>query len=242
MKWIRTKTSWRNIVTFLTVVCTFTACSTTQIAPTFNIERPDLYKQNQEQDGLSVAVQPIVSQDELQTFFGDNLLKKGILPVLIVVENRNKTQTYLISIEQISLESDSSGNADSSHGSVAASSLDTRKATYKKSKEGIGTVAVGALVGGLVTAAILLPAAFIDWGPTEHSKAVQHNIVAKSLGKKTLSQDQRHSGCIYITVPPDISIDATTLVVTMEEIAGGLPLRFEFPLNISTNSNPETKK
>ena len=210
-------------------------CATTHIAPVINIERPVDYKLHQEQEGLTIAVHPIDKQEEMLTYFDDDLLKKGILPVLIVAENNNRTQTYLISQEQVSLKVGPTGTTLSSHGSAGVTSSidDSRDSAGDKVLRGVGIVL---FVGG----PLALPLAFIDWGPTEHSRAVQHNIISKALQRKTLSQNQKNSGCVYLKLPSNNS-KAATLVVTVEKITGGTPLQFEFVLDVSSKTSAEVK-
>lgn len=222
MKCRKTYIMLTGIVLSIAAICIFASCTTTQIAPSLNIEHPDNYKQHQEQEGLAIAIHPIVNRKEMFSYFNDDLFSKGILPVLIVAENKNKTQTYLISSDQVFLKDDSAGST------VIASSVDTRKTTYEKSYKGIGVV----LVGG----PMFLPFAFLDWGPSEHSKIVQHNIVSKALQRKSLSPNQIHSGCIYLTLPQNNSTATATLVLISERINGESPLRFDFALDIPYNT------
>ncbi|MDY6843056.1 MAG: hypothetical protein SVW57_03060 [Thermodesulfobacteriota bacterium] len=202
------------------------ACATTKLAPELPIKPIEKYLHRQEKDGLVFALEPLSDPRQLREYFGDNLLKKGILPVLVVAQNRNDIETYIVSEESVSMNpgtDQGTGNVRESKG--IASSAEARDAVYEKDYEGVRLA---------IIAPILLPAAFVDWGPTEHSKSVQQSIMSKALRRKSLVPGQSYSGCIYIKLPPDGSYDeAITIVLTAEKLKDGDSLRFTFPVNIS---------
>lgn len=210
------------------------ACATTQLASEFPLEPVEKYPHHQEKDGLALAVQPLTDPALLDEYFGDNLLRKGILPVLVVAQNQNDSETYLVSEDKVSMhpgEDPETGNDQKPQGIV--SSAEARKAAYEKDYQGVRLA---------ILAPILLPAAFVDWGPTEHAKSVQHNIMSKALRRKSLSPGQSYSGCIYVKLPADGSFsDLITIVLTAEKLKDGAPLRFAFPIHISAAMPKEVK-
>ena len=211
-----------------------TACATTELAPELPLDPVEKYSHHQEKDGLAFAIQPLSDPTQLRKYFGDNLLKKGILPVLIVAQNHNGIETFLVSEDNVSINpghGQSKGNDKKSERVV--SSAEAGSAAYEKDYEGVRLA---------ILAPILLPAAFVDWGPTEHSKSVQHNIMAKALRRKSLSPGQSYSGCIYIKLSTDSSnSEVITIVLTAEKFKDGESLDFAFPVKISTAISKEVK-
>jgi hypothetical protein len=53
--------------------------------------------------GFIVAVQPLEDVDEQKTYFGKNLSRRGILPVLIVVRNTSASDTCLLDKSEVGL-------------------------------------------------------------------------------------------------------------------------------------------
>jgi hypothetical protein len=53
--------------------------------------------------GFVVAVQPLEDVNEQKTYFGTNLSRRGILPVLIVVRNASAADTFLLDQSEVGL-------------------------------------------------------------------------------------------------------------------------------------------
>ncbi len=53
--------------------------------------------------GLIVAVQPLEDVNEQKTYFGTNLSHRGILPVLVVVQNTSASDTCLLDQSEVGL-------------------------------------------------------------------------------------------------------------------------------------------
>ena len=52
---------------------------------------------------LTVAIHPLVSQTEVEKYFGTNLLARDILPVLVVAENRHTSSSFIVRKQGIQL-------------------------------------------------------------------------------------------------------------------------------------------
>jgi hypothetical protein len=216
---------WAVMALCCAAICSLSGCEASKPPPSVSLVQIDHYKLSQQKDGLVIAVEPVASRTEMQKYFEENLLKKGILPVLIVAENRNKTQTYLLSPNQIKLIA----SMDPSGSSLGvAGSDDTRKATYE-SNFNWAEVAMFGLAG-------------MHFGPTEHSKVVQHNIISKALERKTLAPGQIHSGFMYLKLPRKFTTSEVGLLVPVERIGGGSSLQYEFKLVIPSGASEEADK
>lgn len=54
-------------------------------------------------EGLTIGIHPIFDKQEAEHYFGSDLLLRGLLPVLVVVENHSKDASYLLSMNNCSL-------------------------------------------------------------------------------------------------------------------------------------------
>ena len=61
------------------------------------------YKHYLEKEGLGIAIDPLFQKDRVESHFGMDLLAKGILPVLIVVENNHPESVFLLEGKNITL-------------------------------------------------------------------------------------------------------------------------------------------
>lgn len=62
------------------------------------------------QQGLEVGIKPLFDKQELDHYFGTDMVSRGILPVLVVAENHSTNASYLLAANNCSL-SQSSGFA-----------------------------------------------------------------------------------------------------------------------------------
>jgi len=212
-----------------------TACGTTTLAPELPVESVEKYAYHQEQEGFTLCLKPLSDPAQLDEYFGDNLIKKGLLPVFVVAQNRNSMETYLVSPDSVSANLSTDQDTGSTGGSaLVISSVEARKAAHEQDYSGVRLA---------IIVPVLLPVAFVDWGPTEHSKSVQHNIISKAFRKKVLSPGQSCAGCIYLKLPPGNAYDDTvTIILDIEKLKGGEPLRFSFPVTMPATISKEGKK
>src|SRR5262249_39972838 len=89
-----------SVVTVMVLAITHSAC-TTMSGPTFQPSTADRYGLRQEQQGLLVAAHAMVTAAEMDEVFRANLLENGFLPVLLVLENRSPSSTFVIDAREI---------------------------------------------------------------------------------------------------------------------------------------------
>ena len=63
----------------------------------------DTFKCTLQKEGLRVSVDPYFEQNRLQAYFGCDLLSRGVLPVLLVIENVSAEDGYMLVKEQTRL-------------------------------------------------------------------------------------------------------------------------------------------
>src|SRR5690349_496144 len=79
-------------------------------------DKPDTYAQHQEKKGLTIAVKPFTDEKEVRDTFKMNLLSKGLLPILVVAENRNPSSSFQIAKEDVFVLNELSGATNNSNG------------------------------------------------------------------------------------------------------------------------------
>ena len=90
------------------------------------------YSHVQTVQGLTVAVEPIVATDEVVDLFGMDLLKGGVLPVLVVASNISPVVSHVVAPDQFALVNAHQGthsdqaNRAASTGGCGSSHLDGR--------------------------------------------------------------------------------------------------------------------
>lgn len=77
----------------LTGLAFLAGCATPPVYPTKPVTACE-YKQTKE--GVTVGVHPVFASAELDQFFKTDLWSRGILPLLVVVQNNNGNATYLL--------------------------------------------------------------------------------------------------------------------------------------------------
>lgn len=143
------------------------------------------YAYVQIQDGLAVAVHPAVVEAEQDTYFGTSLLSDGILPVLVTVENRTATSSFILLTDRVFFVkagvSAESGAADAHVGRPTAAHA---------------WAFTGAALGAVVP--LLVGAAMVS-----KSNAVRHNFLSKEFRSDTVSPGQTARGFLYFQIPEE---------------------------------------
>ena len=76
-----------------------TAC--TVAVPELKVRPASSYANTADKDGLRIAVHPITDNGEMEDAFQVNLLEKGLLPVLLVVETHSTTTSFIVARENL---------------------------------------------------------------------------------------------------------------------------------------------
>jgi len=106
----------------LTLTVVMGGCTASRLPdyPTMSVTE---YGPHKTADGVTVAIHPVTSATEARKYFGTNLLDSHILPALVVVENQNAQDSYIIRKERIGLvgpeEALDRGKVDRSGGRTA---------------------------------------------------------------------------------------------------------------------------
>lgn len=189
-----------------------TGCSTMQVTQDRK-QAIETYPHRQERAGMVVAVQPVTDRAELDAWFKSNLAAKGVLPVLVMVENRSSSGSVILGKEKVYLADSQDGATQAQqHGTVASPSA------------GVATAAVGA-------ALISLPGTLAGMKMASDAMVIEHNLVDKELFSRTLGPGQEAHGFAYFQFPKGAPITPNhRIVVDLLNPKSGESLRFDFDL------------
>jgi hypothetical protein len=168
-------------------------------------QKADSYNYSLEKDGLKISVDPYREEDRLQEFFGCDLLSRGVLPILVVIENRNAEDGYIFIQDKSGLlmRNPNSKNKLKASGNEGYKSADvdqaveTQNAITGLTASGLGaSLAAGGLGLGLV---FYLPAIVAEKNAKDQF-AIMRNYEDKKLGDKTLYKGGSNNGFIYFQI------------------------------------------
>lgn len=186
----------KSACAFLICILLFQACSTLKVqdypkGTTTSTAKAITLK------NLSIATKPITDKDELDNYFGTNLLELGIVPIYVISENKSSEASFVISKDGVLLKS-------TANDITQGVKTDDQSATGKT----LGIVGASSFiltpVGGLFVG---LP--MIYYGSKLKSDAViiKQNIVKKQLQTRTVSPGKTVDGFVYFQFPDRESIN-----------------------------------
>jgi hypothetical protein len=201
----------------------FVGCSTMKVPP-LTTGTADSYTQHQEQSGLIVGVQPMTDKKQIENTFKVNLLDKGLLPILLVAENRSASDSFMIPKGKITIVSDQSGTVSTSQTKEVASG------TAGTATGIAGAVLLGA--GSLAGA----PLAIAGMKMASNATVIQYNLRDKEFYSQTLEPGGKVQGFIYFQFsnqsPPSGDYH---LVAEVKSADTGNTNSFDFPINLTLN-------
>jgi len=147
--------------------------------PTLKVRSIESYELRQEQRGLILAAHPMTTQ-EIDDVFTINLLDKGILPILLLAENRSASTSFILDRRLIET---GAGNA--------------LGLTPRQQKD-IGSSPAGEAMIMSGTLLISYPLMFVGLKMTSDATVVAHGLADKEFYSRTLDPGQQASGVIYL--------------------------------------------
>jgi len=144
---------FKNLLCIFFVMIIASACSKAYVAKPVAFKAPTAYGNAVQIEGMEVAAKAFLDEKEAKTNFGFNIRKAGMLPVLLVFDNKG-TNTFEIVSTQTILE-ESNGNFWNVLSGTIATERVTQDAQDKKAiKEGTKKGCLGAMAGVIIGAAI----------------------------------------------------------------------------------------
>jgi len=163
------------------------------------------YPSCQNKSGLHVAVDVLQDKQMIVKYFGAELAKRGIIPLLVVAENENIDSSFLLPYAdpRVTILSDDQSKPSNPR-QQSGKSLNLERAQASAHEQARYDLGKEYLVGGGVLFSWL---SFADLGPTEQAAALKQELAVKALVKKTLSPGKEQSGFIYFGLPHKLDHD-----------------------------------
>lgn len=206
---------YRLLCGIFSLMFLLTACTTLRL-PEYRAQPVEHYHNSQTKDGLVMAIHPITKKAETKKWFGIDLLKKGVLPILVVLANRNASSSFAMSKDQVFImDEETSGRITSKRNQVASSSG--------------GEAAL--LVG---TVLISLPLVIAGLKTASNADVVNRNLAEKELHKTTISPGEQVHGFAYFQIPKEKEITGRYhVIVKVSEVFTDEVTTFDFVISLN---------
>ena len=179
---------WHGVAA-LVVALTVLTTGCTMGVPEFKVRETASYPSTSEKDGLVIAVHPTIDAGEMEETFRINLVEKGLLPVLVVADNRSATRSFILATENIRLAERGLDQAN-----------DGRRSPVTSEGPGMGLTTAGAFAP-LVP--VLLPLLIVGVKMVSDAQVIEHNVADKAFYSRTLDPGQKAFGYLYMTLPKE---------------------------------------
>ena len=200
--------------------------STPREYPHFPTHSPDQHQQHQENNGVAIGLSSVTDPQDMKTYFGANLLEAGLLPIFLVVKNRDPKVTFLLEKEGIALE----GKSPSKEASAEIDSSE---------HEALWVAAPLSMILFLPAAIFMIPAAASAESDYEELKL---NLGSREFRSKTLSPGRQTDRFVFFSVPLDaegaLAVKEVTVQIEVEDLKSKKKHQFVFPVAL----NPKPKE
>ncbi len=201
-------------------------CSTMHVAP-ITSGSADSYVEHEQIDGLVVGVRPMTDKAEVKETFKIDLLDKGLLPILVVAENKSPTVSFIIPREKV-------GVLDNATGITSASQRKKVTSSSGEVMANTGAVLVGLGGYALPLAVIGMPLEFTGMQKQSNASIIEFNLADNEFYTHTLGPGDKAQGFIYYQLPKDAAaLSNCHVVAEAKNPATGETTAFDFPLNIN---------
>ncbi len=177
----------------LVVILIITGCYPVQIQKV-DVQNQSSYKYYASNYGLKISIDPYFEEDRLEKYFGIDLLSNGgILPVLVVLENVNAEDGFILVKEKSKLIMKP----------TETKVENTSDKEQKKDFPSYGNPEVFAnlaLLTSPIGLLVFLPAGFAVEKHNRDVTEISRNLNEKSLVEKTVYQGGSHNGFLYFKV------------------------------------------
>jgi hypothetical protein len=207
-------------------------CSTMRL-PSYSPLPFDEYPSGTTIDGLSLAALPLTDEEEVEEYFGADLLSEGILPVLVIAENQSDTTSFALLPERISL-----GDLND----PVTSEFLPESSTAAQISETSSVWLLPLLMAGpfgLAAYAVTAPVLTTVGAKSSSDVAeIQYNFAEKALGAETLSPGGTTNGFAYFELPPTKS-ESSSWVLRVEALNLGTGERRTYELQLESTQSSQ---
>jgi len=192
------------------------SCATMDI-PESKVRAAESYPLKTEHSKLLIAVHPVTDKTEINETFRTNLLDKGILPILVVAENRNPSTSFVLAKNKIAV--------------VNRESVETSTAQRGR----VTSETPGSALAMAGAAVISLPLLVVGMKMMSDAQVIEHNLGDKEFYSRTVGPGQKVHGYIYFQLPQGTAaLTQHHVLVEVVDSSTGEAMTFDFPISHST--------
>ena len=170
----------------------FSISCTESMLPEVQIKPLSQYPLSQRKNGIALAIDPFFEEERVKNFFDFNLLKDGILPIYVIVENQSDN---LVLIHPDDLISAFAGlESSAAVGDVAKTDSSINQGENKQSE-----IMRSAFLAGLFFGLVIPILTSIIVGEKNYT-LIRYNIRRKMFLDSTLSKNEVASGFVFLRV------------------------------------------
>jgi hypothetical protein len=192
MKWLCRQCLWLTLFFLLTVL--LLGCSTAPYMEPVQVQPVASYKHTAEQVGLCVAVDPYFETERMKAHFGTDLLARNVLPVFVVMENRDADGGFALLPDRCALLT---GRA-----AVGAGIGDPFEVELRQQAETIRRNQSIELAVGIISPLVGAATASIAESTQEQyydTRDMQKNVNRLALTVKSVYRSDSNSGFLYFS-------------------------------------------
>jgi hypothetical protein len=179
------------------------------------------YTQHEQTNGVVVGIRPMTDKQEIMDTFKINLLEKGLLPILVVVENQSASDSFIIAKDKVYVLNEATGTTSSSQ--------------RKKVTSGGGEAL--AITGGILVATgslVAAPLLFTGMQKASNASVIEFNLADKEFYSWTLGPGEKAQGFVYFQFTKNSPPSGNYHVVAeVKNPATGEATTFDFPANLT---------
>jgi hypothetical protein len=196
-------------------------CSTMKV-PEFKVQETSSYQYTAQTNGLLLAVQPVTDKKQIKETFNIDLLGKGIVPILVVVENKTSSSFLFAKEKAVVAQANFATNA---------TNLGQKLASGSGAEATVNTGAAFLGVAIFSGPAVVVAAPLLIGGMKAMSNAdiIRHNLADKALASHTIEPGNRAYGYLYFELPKGAKFEGGhQVVLELTDTKSDQPLTFVF--------------
>ena len=188
----------------------------------------DSYTQHEQRNGLVVGIRPMTDKREIEDMFKVNLPDKGLLPILVVVENQDPTASFIMLKNKLWVQNE-----------AMATNNSTQQRGKVTSGAGEGMSTAGGVMMGLGAFALPLfvvgaPLALAGNKVASDASVIEFNLADKEFYSWTLGPGEKARGFVYFQFPKSSPPSGNYhFVAEVKNPATGETIPFDFPVSLT---------
>lgn len=201
-------------------------CSTMKVAP-LTTGKAESYTPHEQKSGVVVGIHPMTDKRDIEDMFKVNLLDKGLVPILVVVENQNPDASFIVTQNKVVVLNAATG---------VSSPSQRKKVTSNAGEAMQASGAIMVSLGGFVLPLLLigLPIECTGMQHASDASVIEFNLGDKEFYSRTLGPGEKAQGFVYFQYPKESPAAGNYHVVAeVKNSATGETTTFDFPANLT---------